>query len=143
MGQSQREVIIWEGTPSQILNLGPFILCGLTFFLVIPIFIAAWKWLQVNSHRYQVTTERIVITQGIFSRRTEEMELYRVRDVSFIQPFWMRLFSLTDLVLSTTDPSSPTLVLQALPNAKQLWDEIRINASLCRQKRGISELDFT
>lgn len=143
MAQSQRESIVWEGSPSQMLNLGTFILCGLTCFLIIPIFVGFWRWLRLRSNRYRVTTERILVTQGVFSQQTEEVELYRIRDVSFRQPLFLRLFSLSDLVLSTTDTSSPTLILQALPNAREIWDAIRVNAEICRQRKGIAEIDFT
>jgi uncharacterized membrane protein YdbT with pleckstrin-like domain len=137
------EQLIWEGTPSQVVNFKVYLLCGLTFFLVVPLGFALWKWLQVRCHRYRITTERIQITEGVFSQQTHELELYRIRDVTFAQPFFLRLFSLANLVLDTTDPSSPRVVLQALPQAKTLWDEIRHSADVCRRKQGLREIDLT
>src|SRR5581483_3197507 len=94
---------VWEGSPSQKKNMGIFIACGLTFWLVVPIFIGFWKWLYTRSQRYDVTSERLCITSGIFSKRTEELELYRVRDITLIEPFSLRMFSLGNIELWTTD----------------------------------------
>lgn len=174
MQNRDREEIIWEGTPSQWMNLGSFLLCALAFglmltllmltrnwlqtssetlknglmlaqtvALLIPILVALWKWLQVQSHVYLVTTERIRVSQGILTRRTHEIELYRIRDVTISQSLFLRLFSLADLLFVTTDPSHPRLALQAIPNVHLLWDQIRRSAVICRQRQGISEIDFT
>lgn len=43
------EKTVWVGTPSQVVNLGSFILLGLFFWLVIPLFIILWKWLVVRN----------------------------------------------------------------------------------------------
>lgn len=137
------EQTVWEGTPSQIVNLKVFILCGLTFWLVFPLFIGFWYWLKVNSCRYCVTTERIIIREGVFSRHTDELELYRVRDICFEEPFFLRLFSLSNLVLSTTDPSNPTLTLKAIHQGQSLWNQIRKYAEICRRNKGIQEFDVT
>lgn len=141
--QQQPEQLIWEGTPSQIVNFKTFFLCGLTFFLVVPLVVASWQWLKIKCHRYRITTERIQIVEGVFSQQTHELELYRIRDVTFSQPFFLRIFSLANLILETTDPSSPQVVLQALPQAQELWDQIRRSAEVCRKNKGIREIDLT
>ncbi|MFZ9967690.1 MAG: PH domain-containing protein, partial [Steroidobacteraceae bacterium] len=74
----EREV--WFGSPSQVLNLGTFILMGLFFWLVIPLFIILWKWLVIKTTKYEITTERVRTRRGVFNKETEELELYRVRD---------------------------------------------------------------
>ncbi len=142
-GNAQPETVIWDGHPSQMGNLGIYILCGLTFWLVIPLLIAGWHWLRIVNERYIITTERIRLSQGIFNRSVDEIELYRVRDVRLEQPLWQRLFSLGNLNLVTTDASHPTVTLRAIANAEQLWNQIRHHAEICRRQKGISEVDFT
>jgi len=139
----QPETIIWQGHPSQMGNLGIYILCGLTVWAVIPLFIAFWYWLRTVNERYIISTERVRMSQGVFNRTTDEVELYRVRDVSLNQPLWQRLFSLANLTLITTDSSTPTVTLRAIANADDLWDQIRRHAEICRRQKGISEVDFT
>ena len=81
------EETIWRGTSSQMKNLGLFILCGLFCWLIVPIFIALARYLQTKNKIYELTTERLKITEGVFSKVTDTLELYRVKDIETRQPF--------------------------------------------------------
>ena len=135
------ERLIWTGTPSQVTNLSTFVLCGLTFWLVIPIFIALHSWLKVRFANYELTTERLRVTTGILSRHTEELELYRVKDSSFHQPFLLRIFGLGDIILRTSDRSSPVTVIHAVPDGQTLRDHIRGCVEKQRERKRVRELD--
>ena len=78
---SAQEKILWEGSPSQVTNLGVYIVCALLFFLVVPVFYAIWRWIVTRCFRYAVSDQRIRVTQGVFNKRTDSIELYRVKDV--------------------------------------------------------------
>ena len=45
---------VWFGTPSQVVNFGSFVLTGLFFWLVFPLFIMLWKWLTIKSVKYEL-----------------------------------------------------------------------------------------
>ncbi len=137
------EKIVWSGSPSQVLNLGIFILCLLTCFLIIPIFYAIWKWLTIKCTKYLITTEKIKITTGILSTKTDYLELYRVNDITFEQPLLLRIFSLGNLKLTTSDVSTPELVLQAIPSTESLQNEIRKCIEMQRDKKRTRVVDFT
>jgi len=137
------EKIVWSGSPSQVLNLGIFVICALTCFLIIPIFIALWKWLTLKCTKYVITTERIRITSGVFSTKTDYLELYRVNDITFEQPFFLRIFSLGNLVLTTSDVSTPSLILRAIPSSEELHSEIRKYIETQRGKKRAQVIDFT
>jgi uncharacterized membrane protein YdbT with pleckstrin-like domain len=136
------EIVIWEGSPAQVTNLGVYILCGLLFWLVIPIFIALWKWMQLKCYRYKITTERIGLTQGVFTKRTDSIELYRVKDLTLIQPFFLRLFGLSDIVLSSSDRVTPLMTLHAVPDGAALREKIRANVERLRQEKRVREVDY-
>ncbi|HWQ90222.1 MAG TPA: PH domain-containing protein [Clostridia bacterium] len=133
----EEEKTIWKGSSSQVVNLGTYVLCGLFFWLVVPIFIWLWKWIENRSRVYEVTTERIKITSGIFTKRTEEWELYRVNDSTLVEPFWYRQFGAGNVVLTTNDVSNPTVTLEAIKDAGPLREEIRKNVEICRQKKRV------
>lgn len=137
------EKVIWSGSPSQVSNLGIFLICILTCFLIIPIFIAIWKWLTIKCTKYVITTERIKITTGVFSTKTDYLELYRINDMTFEQPFFLRLFSLGNLVLTTSDVSTPNLILHAIPSSKELHNEIRKYIEIQRDKKRARVVDYT
>lgn len=152
------EEIIWEGSQSQVLNFGIFISMGiisliilalsLMFFplaailVVIPLAYLFIKWLTVKNHRYKVTTERIFYTTGIFSKKTEALELYRVRDVDMYEPFWQRLFKLGNVALTTSDKTAMNFLLKAVPNPAELMNNIRKNVELRRDVKRVRGVEF-
>ena len=136
----EREV--WSGTPSQVVNLGSFILMGLLFWLVVPLFVILWKWLVIKNTKYVLTTERLRTQHGILNKETDELELYRVRDYKVDQPFFLRIFSLGNMTLQTSDRSHPVMTLRAIPNNEDLRDKLRTHVEACRMKKNVREVDF-
>ena len=101
---SMTEQTIWTGTSSQVKNFWLFVAC----LLVIPIPWAIWAWLKTKNRTYTLTSERLMIRSGVFNIATETLELYRVRDLQMMEPFWLRLWGLKNLHLITTDSTRTT-----------------------------------
>ena len=133
---------VWSGSPSQILNLPVFVVCGVLFFLVIPIFIALWKWLVLRNTRYELTSERLKIRQGVLNKELDELELYRVRDYKLEQPLVLRIFSLGNITLRTSDTSHPYIVLRAIHEGEHVRELIRKYVEECRIKKRVLPLDL-
>jgi uncharacterized membrane protein YdbT with pleckstrin-like domain len=140
---SAQETIIWEGSPSQVTNLGIYVLCALLFFLVVPIFYAIWRWIVTRCLRYSVTDQRVRVTEGVFNKRTDSLELYRVKDVVLLEPLGLRLFALGNIELRTSDLNTPLLVLRAVPTPQSLREKILVATEARRQARGVRELDVS
>ena len=136
------EPLVWGGSPSQLLNFPVFLICTLLCWLIIPIFIAIWKWLVVHNIRYELTSERLKILSGVLNKELEELELYRVRDYRLEQPFWLRLFSLGNVTVTTTDVSQPQVTLRAIADSERVRELIRRNVEDCRTKKGVRSLDL-
>src|SRR5258705_6813255 len=133
------EETVWCGTSSQAKNAGAFILCGLclcVLFLlfaflwrnesardfspyilspaIVPIFIALARFLQTKNKVYELTTERLKITEGIFNKVTDTLELYRVKDLETcrLSCAWA-IRSATPSKVNTSDVSTPFVLLDA------------------------------
>jgi len=135
------EQTVWRGTSSQWKNLGIFILCGLFCWLIVPIFIALSRYLQTKNKIYELTTERLKITEGIFSKVTDTLELYRVKDLETRQPFLYRMFGVENVQMNTSDTSSPFIFIEAIPSAVSLGDKIRNQVEAIRAQKGVREID--
>jgi uncharacterized membrane protein YdbT with pleckstrin-like domain len=160
---------VWSGTSSQILNLGAFLLCGFIFVLLLTLVIKFWdklaekgtlvlvpafvilfsplvyalaRVLVIKAVKFEISTERIKITTGIFSKQTNAMELYRVKDYTLNEPFFYRLFHLGTITILTSDHSTPQIILKAIPGARQLMDELRKHVELRRDLKKVREVDF-
>jgi uncharacterized membrane protein YdbT with pleckstrin-like domain len=153
-----QEQIIWEGSQSQVLNIGTYIAMiiisiivltlSLMFFpiaavlVVIPLVYMMVRWLLIRSNRYKVTTERVFFTTGIFSKKTEALELYRVRDIDMYEPFWQRMFKLGNVKLTTSDKTTPDFLLKAVPHPAELLNSIRKAVETRRDVKRVRGVEF-
>jgi uncharacterized membrane protein YdbT with pleckstrin-like domain len=157
-----QETLVWRGTPSQWTNFGTYLFClllaagiGAAYMLVppppqplillgliLPVGWALGRWIATRCNRYEVTSERVKVTTGLLSRHTSEIELYRVRDYSIVEPFWLRMVGCGNIVLVTADSTSPAFVLRAVPHVARLKDQIRTHTERMRQRRGVRTLEM-
>lgn len=136
------EETIWRGTSSQLKNLGLFILCGIFCILIVPIFIALTRYLQTKYKIFELTNERLKITEGVFNKATATLELYRVKDIEVRQSFIYRILGVENIQLNTSDLSSPVLLLEAIPKAAGLPDKLRYQVEAIRVQKKVREIDF-
>lgn len=145
------EQFIWRGTPSQHLNIPIFAVCGLVFLIfsslnivigLIPLAYAGWKYYELSSNVYELTTERLIVQKGTFSRITDQLELHRIRDYRLHEPIHLRFFGLSNIELITDDRTDPILMLNAISNGKTLLREIRKNAEIRKQQNPNRDIDI-
>ncbi len=133
---------VWNGTPSQVINIPSFIFCVLFFWLIIPIFYALYRWLDVKFTKYELTSERLITRHGILNKVTDDLELYRVRDYKAERPFFLRIFSLGNIKMQTSDRSHPEVIIRAIPNSEELRETLREYVEQCRIAKRVREVDF-
>ena len=138
-----KEEHVWSGTPSQIVNLGSFIILSIFFWLIFPLFIILWKWLVIKCTKYELTNQRLKKQYGVLNKKIDELELYRIKDYKLEQPFFLRLFSLGNIVLKTSDKSHPTVIIPAVSESAELREKIRSLVENLRDQKRIREVDFT
>jgi uncharacterized membrane protein YdbT with pleckstrin-like domain len=137
----EEEHAVWQGRPSQMVNLATFAACGLLLWLVVPIFVAAQRFLEVHFTRYVLTSERFEITTGVLSRRIDQVELYRVKDLGVEEPLALRMVGLGNLIVRSSDRSHPTLVLRGVRECRLLRDQVRGLVEKRRDEKRVHELD--
>lgn len=118
-------------------NFSPYIL----ILLLVPIFMALWRYLQTKNKVYELTTERIKTSEGVFGRLTDTLELYRVKDLEVRQPFLYRLAGIENIQINTSDVSSPFVLIAAIPVSVGLADKIRNAVEAIRAQKGVREID--
>jgi hypothetical protein len=96
------ETVLWEGTPHGLLN---------------PI--------ETHAIRWVLTTERLQVVRGILSRSTEEVELTRVRDVSYEQSLAQRALGIGTITVVGTDATAPMVVLHDVEEPEAIKEMIR------------------
>jgi len=114
------------------------ILKALLFML--PIGYAIWCWLSVHFHIYELTEEVLREHYGVLNRVSQELELYRVNDSMIYKPFELNVMGLGNVILHTTDSSTPIVVIQAIAEPDRLRELIRHFVEQQRQRRGVVEI---
>ena len=162
------EEIVWRGASSQWKNFGRYLLSAVLaaiviaifallryrgsapvkefspyvfLLLLVPIFMALTRYFQTKCKIYELTTERLKTTEGVFSKVTDTLELYRVKDLETRQPFLYRLVGLENIQVNTSDVSTPVVVIDAIPRAVVLADKIRNHVEGIRTQKGVREID--
>ncbi len=137
--RGEREV--WRGGPSQWGNAPVFLLGALLAFLVVPIVYGVVVLLETRFTRYELTTQRLRTRQGVLNKRTDEIELYRVRDFTVEQSLWQRAVRLGSVRLVTSDRSHPEMVLKNVSGHGALADLLREHTETMRRLKRVRELD--
>lgn len=129
---------IWQGSPSQWTNFWWYVAC----VLVVPIPIAIWKALSTAKTDFAITTQRLTLETGVFTRDLEEIELYRIKDTQLRRSFIQRLLGLGTVTVISSDESMPTLEIPSIKGPAMVRQKIRENVELVRRARGVRELDM-
>jgi uncharacterized membrane protein YdbT with pleckstrin-like domain len=138
MGEKQ----IWKGSPSQWINFGVYTLCILFIWLIAPILVVLWKFLVVKTWNIEITDQRLIEEKGILSKTIEEIELYRVKDIRYEQPFFLRLLGLSNIIMLTSDKTHPIVKIPAIKDGKNLREQLRLAVDIRRDKKRVRETDF-
>lgn len=117
----------------------PLLFFGSLFLCVI---VGAWRYIQLLSTRYVVTTQRVKIFRGLLSKDIQEIELFRVKDTAAHQTFFLRLFGVGNIQIMSGDVKTPNLVLLAIPKAFELRERLRSEVMMLRQRFNVRELDI-
>lgn len=140
----RREQTIWTGYPSQASNIPVFVICGLFSWLIVPAIAAIWQFLITNCISYELTTERLNVNTGVFSKRFDAVELYRVKDTRITQSFFQRMCGLATVTIVSSDRTTPIVHLLSIPMtaANEIRESIRKLSESLRQLKGVREIDY-
>ena len=99
-------------------------------------------YLKVSTTKYVLTTERLRVTTGVLSTRTEDLELRRVRDSVILRPFWARVAGLGDVQILSADASTPRVVLHAIRDPDGVQTMIRSNVQTQWSRFGVRQMEL-
>lgn len=118
----RKEELIWNGRPSALT--------------------ATRKYL---TERYSLTNQRLKIEYGILSRQTEEIELFRVQDLSVERTVFDRMFGVGNIIIHSGDATGGTTVLYDVQNVEDVKDLIREESRIERNRHrvGVFEENWT
>ncbi|TDU81499.1 PH (Pleckstrin Homology) domain-containing protein [Prosthecobacter fusiformis] len=154
---SPSETSLWKGHTSQWVHFWYYFFClllaagcgvaavatgGLAAIgLVVPLLMWIIRWWVTKCTAYELTTQRLKISSGILNRKLEELELFRVKDYAMDQPLFLRMMGLGNLTLITSDMSTPTVEINAIPGVEGVREMLRTAVQAERDRKRVRELD--
>jgi len=162
--QPAEEKLIWEGSPkwqadfkdlflASLVNLFGFILMILLLIytswtmyitVVFPLIIMAtggfwflWIRLKRKNERYKITTLNLEYEHGVLDKSIHNLEMWRIRDIVFMQNFFDRILGISKIKLVTSDPDTPVIIIEGLPPGRRIYEDIKQAFLLARQRKNI------
>ena len=87
--------------------------------------------------RYALSEDRLFLSIGFLSVKDEEVLLYRVRDVGVTRTLWQRMFGVGTVTVSSSDKSTPTVVLKNIKNPLDVKELLHENVEETKIKRRV------
>ena len=83
----------------------------------------------------KITTQRLILIKGIISQKHEQIEYYRVKDVTYEQTISARLLNVGVIHIVSNDASTPEISFPFIDPEKYV-DLIREHVNITRRKAG-------
>jgi uncharacterized membrane protein YdbT with pleckstrin-like domain len=129
---AEHETALFTGHPAALYSLGRWFAAIVTLGVLALVY-----WMRARALTIEVTTQRIKIQTGLFSKTTQSLELFRVDHVKTEQSFGMRLLGYGVVRIETSDSNEREVQLFGLPAFEELAEQIRRFSLAERERRGI------
>jgi uncharacterized membrane protein YdbT with pleckstrin-like domain len=132
------EDVLFEGRPALVPGLGALLVSVLTLGLALIYF--ALKRLGLH---YKITSQRIVVETGVFSKQLQQTDVYRITDYTVERPFSQRLLGTGNIVVEAMDRSTPSLRIEGLrTDVVALYEKLRAATEAEKRRRGVRVVDY-
>ena len=85
---------------------------------------------------------KIFVKTGIFSTKEEEVNLYRIYDISMTSSLWQKIFGVGTILLYSKDESTPNFALINVKNPSRVRNLLATQIEEEKAKRGFSVAEF-
>lgn len=92
--------------------------------------------------KYALSDDRIFLEKGLLNMKAEEIQLYRVRDISLSITLWQRIFGMGTITVQSNDKTHPTLEIKNILHPREVKELIHDQVESVRKERnvGVGEL---
>lgn len=147
---------MWKGCRSQITNGGVYAICLLVLVgiivggmslpmlwlgAVLPLLWTAWVWISTTAEGFELTTERLRVKRGVFNQVFDEVELYRVKEVSLSRSVFERMLGLGTVTMETSDRGQEKILIPSVRKSDELREHLRTQVEIVRDRKRVREFD--
>jgi uncharacterized membrane protein YdbT with pleckstrin-like domain len=118
--EAETEKPLFTGHPVVIYNFWQWLAVAFTLGIAYLVY-----WIRSISTTYEITTQRVRVERGLFSKLKENVELFRIDHFDLHKPLGMRLAGQCMLHLRSSDASFETVMIYGIPKLEALADTLR------------------
>ena len=126
---------LFAGHPAVVFSAWQWIAVVLTVGLAY-----IYYWIRSLSTTYEITTQRVRIERGLFSKVKESVELFRIDHFDVLKPLGMRITGHCVLHLRSSDAGFPSIEIFGVPDAESMADALRECSLKERTRRKVTTL---
>ena len=130
----------WGWLRGTLAGWGTLLLCLVGVGLIIVLI----KWIANLATTYEVTSDRLILHKGIFSKSIDEIELYRVKDVRIDFTIINQMADIGTITITSSDETTrdAPLVIRDVDHARARREQLRDLVNTARRARGVREFDM-
>jgi len=105
------------------------------------VIVVIYKIISLKSIRYVVTPDRVEWSRGIFDRRVDNIDMFRIVDLRLRRTLLDCAFGIGSVVLITKDQTDPEFEFKKLRKSRRLYDIIKTASLEADTNRGVVHLE--
>jgi membrane protein YdbS with pleckstrin-like domain len=92
---------------------------------IVVVLLFVLRVVKLRMTHYEVTANRIEYSRGIFDRRVDNLDMFRIVDLRLRRTVLDCLFGIGQVTLLTTDKTDPEFTFEKVRNCRKLYDIIK------------------
>lgn len=96
----------------------------ITVPILIGVVILLWVLIKVKTSAYELTTRRIIVSRGLFSKVRNEIWIKDMRGVNLVQSFWQRILGIGNIAIGTAATAETEIYLIGIANPNEVIGKI-------------------
>ena len=98
--------------------------------------------LPLSFTKYRLTEEKIIINTGLLSIKEEDIQLYRIMDVTLKCSLFQRIFNVGTIHCCSGDKTTPEFDIKDVKNPSYVKELLSKNIEIQRDKKRIAGREF-
>ena len=91
--------------------------------------------LPLSFTRYRLTEEKLLVITGILSTKEEEVQLYRIMDLTLKRSIWQRIFGVGTIHCCSGDKTTPEFDIKDIKRPNEIKELLSKNIEIQREKK--------
>ena len=126
---------------AQAINIGYWRVVTALALIILTACIITYKVVRLKMTYYEVTADRIEFNRGIFDRRVDNIDMFRVVDLSLRRSILDCFVGTGTVILITTDKTDPEFVFEKVHKPRLLYDVIKKASLEADSKNSVIHLE--